>query len=793
MLRTLFKQWSHRRQPQIDGRIYLPALHAPVTIHRDQWGIPHIYTADRHDAWLAQGFVHAQERLWQMELNRRAANGTLSAVFGRLTLNTDRLARTLGFARLARHLWASLDPAVRADVVAYTAGVNAWLHNHPPLPIEFTLLHHKPQSWQPLDTLAYGRLQMWALTTGAMGEPVQARLVEALGAEKAADLGLRYPADNPATVPQGIETGGVWQGGLLGAWAHPFLGKGTQDGAGRGSNGWVIAPERSTTGRAILCNDMHLPVGTPSLWYAMHLHSDDGLHVAGFTQPGLPYILVGHNAAIAWGATLSYIDCEDLYIERFHPRHPTYYEFKGHWQQAEMYEELIQVRRRPPHVEKVIVTHHGPLINGVLAEHAQPLALNSMALRPETGMAGFRQLMEAHHWDDFVTAVSHIQSPSLNLLYADTQNNIGYYVCGHAPIRAKGDGTVPVPGWSGDYEWVGHIPFAQMPHALNPKQGFIVSANHRITGDAYPYDLGRMWRNGYRARRIEQLITGQAQVSLADCRRFHTDVYHIPGQELVHLLHKAFPETSDSEANFLSEGDAALALAYLRCWDGRLDIHSIGGTVYEVFIRQLSQAILSPHVSPDLLLKLLGLGQNPLMHPVNEFHGQWLVSLLQLLGGSSEKWQLDRRSLLETCLAQTTAELRHTLGNNPARWQWGRLHQITLAHAFGDTPVLGRIFNQGPYPIAGDENTVAQTSIRPDLPYNNNAISISSRLIVDLGDMGNTWGIHPPGQSGQLGSPHYGDLIQPWLEGEYYQIAWTEPQVTAVTHHTLTLHPPLVP
>ncbi len=776
MAQFLTQQWNKRRLPQVDGRIYLPSLQHPVTIHRDQWGIPHIQADTRHDLLRAQGFIHAQERFWQMELNRRAAAGTLSELFGGRTIATDRLARTLGFARLARQTWATLPPDVQADLIAYTQGVNGWLASRPPLPIELRLLRHRPAAWEPLHSVAYGRLQMWALTVGASGEFVQAQLAQSLSPEMAANLGLHYPADNPATLPHGIEIGSLKLDGLVSAWANPFQGKAALDGMGRGSNGWVIAPERSSTGHAILCNDMHLPVGTPSLWYTMQLHSQDGLHVTGFTQPGLPYVLVGYNQHIAWGATLSYVDCEDFFLERPHPHHPGFYEWMGQWRAADIVTETIAIRGRPPHQEQITITHHGPLVNGVLVNHEQPVAYCSTALQPDVGLNGFRRLNEARDWGEFVTAVADIHSPSLNLLYADRQGNIGYYVSGQAPLRPQGDGLTPAPGWTGEYDWAGVIPFAEMPHALNPAQGFIVSANHRIASQEYTHYLGGVWRNGYRARRIEQMLTAQPAVSLADCRAMQMDVTTIPGQELVQLLHGTSP----------THPDAVLALRLLQEWDGRLAADSVGGAVYEVFIRRLWKAVLTPYFSRPFQEQLLGLGANPLMQPVNDFQGQWLVSLLQIAGEGSDRWLPNRAETLNACLAQTTAELRQTCGPDPANWRWGRLHQVTFAHAFGEVPGLGRLFSQGPYPIGGDENTVLQTGIRADRPYHNNAISVSTRLIVALGESIQAWGIHPPGQSGQPGSPHYGDLIGPWLAGEYYELTG---ELTAVSGPTLTLRP----
>lgn len=783
MLKTVFKKWSQTKLPQVNGRIYLPTLQNPVTVYRDRWGIPHIYAQNRHDLFFAQGFVQAQDRMWQMELNRRAALGTLSALFGPLTLETDRLARTLGFHRLAHNSWEQLDEDARADVAAYSAGINAWLGSKPALPLEFSLVRHTPEPWQPLHTLAYGRLQMWALACGASSEWIKGQLIQTIGEEKASFLGLNYPADNPVTLPQGIEVVGLKLGGLMGTWTHPFAGKGTLDGAGRGSNGWVIGPERSRSGRTILCNDMHLPVGTPSLWYTMHLHSADGIHVTGFTQPGLPFVMVGHNEHIAWGATLSFIDCEDLFLEQFHPEKKDLYNFRESWRQATIIEEEIVVRGRQSVTEQVVLTHHGPIVSGILVDTERPAALASKALLPEIPMDGFRLLNEAADWDDFVTAVARIQAPSLNLLYADRQDNIGYYVSGRAPVRAGGDGTLPVPGWSGDYEWIDEIPFAEMPHALNPVQGFIVSANQKITGEGYPHFLGSVWRNGYRAHRLVEMITAQEKISTADCGRFQMDLLTIPGRQLIELMEQNVPDSSKLPAA------AQIVWQLLREWDGRLTPESCGGTVYEVLIRQLSEALLAPHLPELVRYQALGLGENALLQPVNELIGEWLVSLLNILKDDSNRWLPDKTGLLIDSLVQTTAVLQQKLGPNPAGWQWGRLHHITFAHAFDPVPGLGHIFSQGPFPTGGDGDTVAQTSIRPDLPYDNNAISVSSRLIVDMGQIEQAEALHSPGQSGHLASPHYGDLIQPWLEGDYYRLLWQLEEVRAVAEACLTLEP----
>lgn len=778
MPKSTFQRWSQRFVPACDGRLYLSALQDAVTIQRDEWGIPSIHAHNRHDLFVGQGFVHAQDRLWQMELNRRAAQGTLSAVFGRTTLDTDRLSRALGFARLAQGTWQQMKRPSRDDVQAYSDGINAYLQSGQPLPVEFQLLRHQPEPWQPLDTIAFARLQMWALTEGASGELITAQLRQKLGEAQARELLPAYPAESPVTLPDGIEVNALRETAVL----PTFLGKYTTNGAGRGSNGWVIAAERSTTGHAILCNDMHLPLATPSLWHLQHLRSDDGFHVAGFTQPGLPYVLIGHNSHIAWGATLSFIDCEDFFVERFHPDEPTLYEFAGEWREAAVYTERIAVRGQADHVEDFLSTHHGPIIpHFQLGENEhQALALASTSLRPDLEADGFGMLNQAKSWEEFSTAVAHIPSPSLNLLYADIYDNIGYRVSGIVPIRAQGDGLAPVPGWTGSHEWIATIPTAEMPHVLNPQQGYIVSANHRIADEAYPYYLGRVWRNGYRAQRIEQLINSQPKLSPADCQRFQQDVYSIPGHCLAQRL-KTWQPTSEA---------AQISWQWLTDWDGWLGTDSIGGTIYEVLLMELAEATLAAHLEPAFLYDYLGVGSHPKMNPVNDFHSYWPATVLRWLGTEKSTWlpgSLARDCLLETCLARVTAVLQERLGHDPQQWQWGRLHQTSFPHALGMIRPLDTLFSPRPFPVGGDGDTVFQTSILPNAPYNSNAISVSSRHIVDMGNLGATMAILAPGQSGHVGSAHYKNLLDHWLHGQYIGVGWESGEETAVPQRTLYL------
>lgn len=775
---------GRRRLAQVDGSLSLPGLAVPVEIIRDRWGVPHIYAANEPDVFFAQGFVHAQDRLWQMELNRRLATGRLSEMLGNLALDTDRATRTFGFDRLGRADWEVLPESDHRLILAYVAGVNAFLASPAGkrgLPVEFTLLRHTPEPWKVEDTLAFSRLMIWELSHAWYSEIVRGQLIAALGPERAAELEISDAPGNPCVLPAGIEVNRL-SGGILSSAGDPFLKR------SMGSNSWAISPARSATGRPILCNDMHLPLSVPGLWYEIHLEAGD-LRVTGVSLPGLPAVLVGHNAAIAWGITLAFTDCEDLFVEAFDPGSPRRYQAAGEWLEAEVIPETIRVKgQAEPHVEQVIVTRHGPVISDVIGEPAQRLAVNSMALRPGSTFHGWFALDRAQHWEEFVEAMRAIEAPQLSVSYADVQGNIGYWVTGKTPVRAGGQGRVPAPGWTGEHEWIGEVPFAEMPHALNPAAGYVVHCNNRIVADDYPYYLGNEWMNGYRARRLSEMIESRGQLTAGDCREMQMDVTCLPGLEFVRLVREVFPQAGGpAEA-----GDLDLALALLDAWDGRLSTDSVGGSLYEVARAALVRALFGPVLGPELTERWLGKAFHPILKPTHEFYGHDTAVLLRLLGDPASWWMAQaggREALLRRGLAEAVAWLRSELGPDPAGWQWGRLHRITFGHALGVQKPLDRVFNRGPWPIGGDTDTPLQTAILPGPSYHNTAWSPSMRHIIDLGDLERSQAVAPIGQSGQLGSPHYDDQAGLWSRGEYHPLLWSRGQVEAHAEARLMLTP----
>jgi penicillin amidase len=768
---------SRQRLPQIEGTVKLSGLSDPVEIIRDRWGIPHIYGTNLDDLFFAQGFVHAQDRLWQMELNRRTAMGRLSEIFGPLALETDRAVRTFGFNRLARTDWAGAGQTVRTMITAYTRGINAFLQNSSShLPVEFSLLRFHPELWQPLDTMAFLRLMGWQFSHGWYSQIIRAQLIEAVGEGPAAELEIHYPENNPVTLPAGIEFNHINLAKKLPGVHDPFLDQ------NQGSNAWVVAGHKTTTGHTLLCNDIHLGIKLPAVWYELHLVAGT-FNVTGVSLPGAPLVIVGHNNRIAWGVTLAFTDCDDLFVEKFDPQNPHCYQYQDQWLDAEVISEPIRIKgQTDPHVEQVVYTRHGPIISEMVGYPAQRLALSSMALQTPSPAKGWWLLNQAGNWTEFVEAMRLIEMPQLNMTYADVESNIGYWLTGKVPIRAKGQGLLPVPGWTGEYEWIGEVPFEEMPHAYNPNRGYLVTCNHRVISDDYPYFLGNVWMNGYRARRLVDVFESKDKLSVEDFRDLQLDVFCPPGYEFkAHLI--------DLDSHDL---DVRFALEQLQHWDGHLTPDSIGGTLYEVTRYLLVRNLLEPVLGEALTIRLMGHGFNQVLSTSHEFYGHDTVSMLRMLANPNSWWLQQaggRETVLERSLKQAVAWLRTHLGPDRKHWQWGRLHRVFFIHALGLRQPFDRVFNRGPWPIGGDTDTLCQTAISVHDPYDSKSWGPSYRQIIDLTDFSRSQAIYPLGQSGQLGSPHYDDMVEKWLKGEYHPMLWTRTEIEQAAEGRLILEP----
>jgi penicillin amidase len=704
------------------------------------------------------------------------------------------------------------------------------------LPIEFALLRHEPAPYTPVDALAWFKAVAFGLAGNWECELVRARLVAHLGPEKAARLEPLYHEGQPLAVDPGSDYTGLDAAvaAVLDEYQHLTALTGLEVLAGGGipaSNNWAVAPRRSTTGRAILCNDPHLPLQSPGMWYLNHLTAGD-LDVAGAAIVGSPGVILGHNQHIAWGVTNAMTDMQDLYLERFHPDDPTLVLYEGRWERATVHEETIRVRgRRRPVIETLLVTRHGPVLCADWASMGgdwlrgspprknsdappthppQGIALRWSAHEPGRTSRAVSRLNHARDWTEFTAALRDWTDPALNFAYADDAGNIGYYLAGRLPVRARGQGLLPLPGWDGRHEWTGVIPFDELPHTYNPDRGFLVTANNRLVGADYPYYLTHDWNSGYRARRITQVLQTHDPVSLDDCAALQTDVVNLPGRAVAHLVARRLgytllaPELSQPEdpKNQQPKSKMQEALAYLAAWDGAMGVDSVAATLCEYFLADFQRRVFGVVIADRSVLEnYIGASTQPVMTGTT-YVARNLPLLIKLLAEDDATWlramaadpvaaaDLTWEGLLHASLEAACERLRHKLGPDMRRWQWGRVHTTRFVHPLGRVPLLARYFDGPPVPTPGGRDTVNSSAVAIEGPQPHSSFGAGFRSIFDPGDWDAARVMVTPGHSGHPASAHYHHLVGPWLRGEYIPLPYSAAAVAAATVHTLTLHPP---
>jgi penicillin amidase len=792
---------ARRPVPQKNGTQHLDGLHDSIEIITDHYGVPHIYARNEDDLYFAQGYIHAQERLWQMELNRRIGSGQLSEIFGPILLETDRFCRRLGLHRIAAEQVKGLPDTDRRILEAYSRGVNAFIRNNShQIPVEFTLLSIIPEPWKPAHTILWGRLQGWSLSGNWETELIRARLIAKLGVERAVKLEAGYDPRHPLIVPPGVEYNGT-NADLL--EQYELIQELSGFGMLGGSNNWVVDGTMTETGAAILCNDPHLGQAAPSIWYECHLVAED-IDVIGASFPGSPGIIIGHNQHIAWGVTNAISDVEDLYIEKFHPDDPSQYEFMGQWEQAQVIQEEIKVKGwDTPVIEEVRITRHGPVITatpeasgsspslmyGKAITAAQPpMALRWPAVEQFKMVSAVYNLNRATNWDQFREALRDWDVPPQNFVYADCKGNIGYIMAGAIPIRARGQALLPSPGWTGEYEWMGYIPFDELPQTYNPEQHFIVTANNRVVDDTYPYYITHEWLNGYRAQRICNLLTCKSKLTLSDMATIQADQYSIPATEIVPYILELKANTPLKRA----------AQEILQTWDYVLGPDSIGATIYTTFLRKLTHIVFESMLGDDSLLAKNYLGiATSILAGLNGYANRSVPLLIRLLKERDDNWFANSvitngptswNTALERAFDAAIEDCQERLGSNILHWQYGLIHKMTFRHALGAVKSLEKSFNRGPFPAGGDGDTVNMGNVSPANPEEVIAIP-SYRQIIDLGNLSNSLSIHVPGQSGHPASKHYDDFIQLWRETQYHPQLFKREDIEAAAEGALHLLP----
>jgi penicillin amidase len=786
--------------PKEEGEIRLGGLGKPVEVLRDVYGIPHIRAASLEDAIYALGFVHAQDRLWQMEVNRRTAAGRLAEIFGEAALETDRFLRTLGVRRSAEANFNRLDKETQALLEAYAAGVNAFIKTSPVMPIEFWLTGAKFEPWTPADSLGWIKMMAWDLGGNWRNELLRMRLAKTLPLARIHELLPPYPGEAPPEITdlrrlyQGMEKEGKLGSGpnfplagKLGSGPNYFAAEKfgpdpNFQAEGLGSNNWVVSGARSATGKPLLANDPHLGLTAPAVWYFAHI-TTPGFEAIGATLPGVPAIVLGRNSHYAWGFTNTGPDVQDLYVERLDgagnyltPEGPKPFTVR---------DEVIKVKGGQEVRLSVRVTRHGPVISDVsrVAQDAVPrghvLAMQWTALREDDlTMQAASKMAHAKDWPGFVAALRDYHSPQQNVVYADTQGNIGFVAAGRVPIRKPDNdlkGLAPAPGWLAKYDWAGFIPYEELPRAHNPADGTLMTANHRITPRNYPHYITSEWQPPYRANRISELLGALPRHSIGSFARIQGDVVSLPVKELLPRLAKVTPKSESSRR----------ALALLNQWDGAMVDDRPEPLIVSAWWREFSRAIYADEMG-------------------DAFRGNWLARAQFLANVLNDKdkqarWCDNVRTkpvencdeLLAATLDAALADLRQRYGEDMAAWRWGAAHFARHEHRpFGRVSWLAPFFDIT-VPTGGDAYTVNVGRSRledPVRPYANTHAA-SLRAIYDLSDLENSLYIHSAGQSGNIFSPHYKSFTQAWAKVEYIPMVMDRKRIEADGVNRLRLIP----
>jgi penicillin amidase len=790
-----------RSFPQTDGTLSIPGLTDQVEIYRDSMGIPQIYASNEKDLFMAQGYIHAQDRFFQMDVWRHMGEGRVSEMFGESMLETDKFLRTMGWMRIAEEEIRQMDSTSLSILQAYADGVNAYLENHTgsKLSLEYVILSllspsYEPPAWEIVDSVTWSKVMAFNLSGNSSGwqDLERAKIYKQVGADKAQDLLPSYPEENPFIVPDpafgrdsSFNDGMAWFLSLSPNPSPLSLGLITTT-ANPGSNSWVIAGDHTTTGAPILANDPHLGIQLPSIWYEIGLHCQPKsencpVNVTGFSFAGVPGVVIGHNDKIAWGLTNVGPDVVDLYIEKINPDNPNQYEVNGSWEDMVLVEEVIQVAGAEPESLTVRHTRHGPIFSDVddrfddlsnttNLDIPSPYAVSVKwsALQPSFTLRSVLNINLAQDWESFRTALREFDAPSQNMIYADVEGNIGYQTPGLIPIRQKGDGLLPVPGWTDAYEWSGYIPFDELPSSLNPPQGFIVTANNAIAGPEYPYSISKTWDLGYRARRITDLLQSKSILSMEDIQSIHGDNFHAMAPLLIPLL----------EDLTFYDTEIASHIVELEAWDYQNDVDSKHAAIFNAFWRHLLLETFGDEI------------------PDNIPSSSYAFRLIEtLVSDPQNAWWDDvntqdverRDEILYRAFVEGIAELESTLGSNPDKWNWGDLHTRSFNHQMGIGP-LGLIFNRGPFPTSGGSSIVNANSWVESKGYD--VVSLPSmRMIVDLSDLTNSFTVHTTGQSGHAFHTHYIDMAETWGMNQLHPMLWDKGQIQEAQAGKLTLLP----
>ncbi|MBS1842196.1 MAG: penicillin acylase family protein [Acidobacteria bacterium] len=788
--------YVYRPLPQVDGTLSLPGLKGEVTVERDIWGVPHIRAASFNDMVEAQGYVMAQDRLWQLDLLRRVARGQISEIFGADLIPIDKQFRTLRLGAAADRDVTLLDEEQRGAVEAYARGVNAFIAQHQNnLPIEFNLLRYKPGPWKPSDSLAIAGYMYQTLSSSWESKINRAKVTERAGAERAKELFSSEAAMDHFVVGDPNAEGGDQQSGrnsddqdddddmvpdtvlkagndaqqipnypdfssAIAPEIKDWLRESQEDiQHALGSNNWVVSGAYTATGKPLLANDTHLDLTLPPIWYETHLTAP-GYNAKGFTLPGGPLVVIGHNDRIAWGFTNNGADVQDLYIETFNPAQPDEYRVNGKWQKAEVDDETIHVKDHADEHLRIVVTRHGPIVR---RENEKAYALRWTATEPGGLGNTYYFLGKAQNWKEFRDALKKVWGPAQNTVYADVDGNIGYVMGARVPVRKKGFGEVPVPGDTDEYEWTGYIPFDQLPQILNPQSGLIVTANARVVGPKYKPYLTDHWEEPYRTARIYDLLHDKHDLRPADMMKVQTDTFSFPevfiGEQLVAASQNATPK--DERAKKL--------IAQTRDWNGIATPDSSVVSFLDATRQEALRLILEPYLGSDTDL----------------YRWRKVAFLQKILTEHPAKWLPPKFKTYDDLLVAAADNAviileKRTRSPRIVDWQWKNFNPLQLNHPLGRKGALKFFLSLSDRPQSG-------TRYSPRAATKTHGPAM--RFVANTADWDESLMLIPGGQSGQPGSSHYTDQFPYWFDGRPLTQPFSDAAEAKTKRHALTLKP----
>ena len=785
--------------PQLDGKVRVAGLSAPVTVIRDAHGAPTIESANLDDLFFAQGYVKAQDRLFQMDGMRRFAGGELAEILGSDLVKHDRQQRILGLKAMAKKTAENMPAEIRVHFEAYARGVNAYIETHRDrLPLEFRILRYSPRPWTPEDSMVIGMQMVEDLSTSPRHALVRERILAKLGPELTADLYVNSSwHDRPPTVErQGLDqvikhndqdddddedddsgtdssVTGLTTRPDVPAWPRPEMFFDERP-LVLGSNNWVVSGAHTVSGKPLLSNDMHLGHQLPNLWYEAHLRCGSGnFDVAGVTLPGYPYVIVGHNQRIAWGFTNLGPTVEDVYVETFNP--DGQYLTPDGWQQPEHRREVIRVKEKEDVVVDVVLTRHGPIVTELQPGETRKLALR-WTLYDGT-RSPFFAVDSAQKWEEFRRAFSELDAPGQNVVYADVDGNIGYQATGRIPIRAAGDGSLPENGSDNAHEWTGYVPFEKLPSVYDPPSGIIASANSRITPDGYKYSLSTEWEAPWRTARIYRVLESGKKFSTADMLALETDIY----SDMDRFFADRFLYAVDHAKNPSARAKAAAEI--LRQWDGRMIADSAAPTIAVQARQELVRLLLEP--------KLGAAPQDPkqIETTLNWKSYQWMMSTVWLenvVQHQPKRWLPENYASYDELLTAAVEAAVGPAGGLDASqdlnlWKWGNFHPVRIQHPiYGKIPLLRRWTGPGLQPQSGSEFTVKAVSLDH---------GPSERITVDLANLDQSTLNLVTGEAGNLFSPYYLDQWKAWYEGFTFGWPFSGLSVEKARVHEVVLEP----